>query len=171
MLVNCNSCQKKFVVPDSAITDNGRLLQCGSCGNKWTQYPIKEKPAEPIKKEKIISKINKVENKIIPAKKIAKKKKRQINLYSEEYLAKKHGLTIKDDFSVKKNQKKHKNEKYGLGFYGWVLIIVIFFIFSHGILNLNQNFIIEKFPASEIYINYFSEIHEIIKIAILELFS
>ena len=171
MLVNCNSCQKKFVVPDSAITENGRLLQCGSCGNKWTQYPIKEKPAEPIKKEKIISKKNKVENKIIPAKKIAKKKKRQINLYSEEYLAKKHGLTIKDDFSVKKNKKKHNNEKYGLGFYGWVLIIVIFFIFSHGILNLNQNFIIEKFPASEIYINYFFEIHEIIKIAILELFS
>ena len=163
--------KKKFVVPDSAITENGRLLQCGSCGNKWTQYPIKEKPAEPIKKEKTISKINKVENKIVPAKKTAKKKKRQINLYSEEYLAKKYGLTIKDNFSVKKNQKKHKNEKYGLGFYGWVLIIVIFFIFSHGILNLNQNFIIEKFPASEIYINYFFEIHEIIKIAILELLS
>ena len=168
MLVNCNSCQKKFVVPDSAITENGRLLQCGSCGNKWTQYPIKEKPAEPIKKEKIISKINKVENKIIPAKKIAKKKKRQINLYSEEYLAKKHGLTIKDNSSIKKNQK---NKKYGLGFYGWVLIIVIFSIFIHGILNLNQNFIIEKFPASEIYINYFFEVHEIIKIAIFELFS
>ena len=106
MLINCNSCQKKFVVPDSAITENGRLLQCGSCGNKWTQYPIKEKPAEPIKKEKTISKINKVENKIIPAKKIAKKKKRQINLYSEEYLAKKHGLTIKDDSSIKKKTKK-----------------------------------------------------------------
>ena len=171
MLINCKSCKKKFVVPDSAITENGRLLQCGSCGNKWTQYPIKEKPAEIIKKEKIISKINKVENKIIPTKKIAKKKKRQINLYSEEYLAKKHGLTIKDDPSVKKNIKKQKNENYGLGFYGCVLIIVIFFIFIHGILNLNQNFIIEKFPASEIYINYFFEVHEMIKVAILELFN
>ena len=170
MLVNCNSCQKKFVVPDSAITENGRLLQCGSCGNKWTQYPIKEKPAEPIKKEKIISKINKIENKIVPVKKTAKKKKRKINLYSEEYLAKKHGLTIKDDFSVKKN-KKQKNENYGLGFYGWVLIIVIFFIFIHGILNLNQNFINEKFPALGIYINYFFEVHEMIKVAILELFN
>ncbi len=171
MLVSCNSCQKKFVVPESAITENGRLLQCGSCGNKWTQYPIKEKTAEPIKKEKIISKINKVENKIIPAKKIAKKKKRQINLYSEEYLAKKHGLTIKDDSSVKKNQKKQKNENYGLGFYGWVIIIVIFFIFIHGVLDLNQNFIIEKLPALEIYINYFFEVHEMIKAAILELFN
>jgi hypothetical protein len=165
---------KKFVVPDSAITENGRLLQCGSCGNKWTQYPIKEKTAEPIKKEKIISKISKVENKIIPVKKIAKKKKRQINLYSEEYLAKKHGLTIKDNSSIKKNQKNQKNQKnkkYGLGFYGWVLIIVIFSIFIHGILNLNQNFIIEKFPASAIYINYFFEVHEMIKVAILELFN
>ena len=49
MLVNCDSCQKKFEVPNSAITDAGRLLQCGSCGNKWTQYPIKEKKLENIK--------------------------------------------------------------------------------------------------------------------------
>src|SRR5210317_320065 len=117
MLINCNSCQKKFVVPDSAITENGRLLQCGSCGNKWTQYPIKEKPAEPIKKEKTISKINKGENKIVPAKKTVKKKKRQIIFYLKEYYEKKNGLDNKDDSSVKKNQKKHKNENYGLGFY------------------------------------------------------
>ncbi len=61
--------------------------------------PNKRKTCRTNKKEKIISKINKIENKIVPAKKIAKKKKRQINLYSEEYLAKKHGLTIKDDSS------------------------------------------------------------------------
>ena len=42
MLINCDACQKKFTVPDSAITVSGRLLQCGSCGNKWTQYPIKK---------------------------------------------------------------------------------------------------------------------------------
>ena len=134
MLVNCNSCQKKFVVPDSAITENGRLLQCGSCGNKWTQYPIKEKTAEPIKKEKIISKINKVENKIVPAKKTAKKKKRQINLYSEEYLAKKHGLTIKDDSSVKKNQKKTKKRKLWFRFL-WMGYnnCYIFYLYSRSI--------------------------------------
>ena len=42
MLLNCNSCQKKFIVPDSAITESGRLVQCGSCGNKWTQIPIRD---------------------------------------------------------------------------------------------------------------------------------
>ena len=89
-----------------------------------------------------------MKTKLFLQRKRLKRKKRQINLYSEEYLAKKHGLTIKDDSSFKKNKKKQNNEKYGLGFYGWFLIIIIFFIFVHGILNLNQNFIIEKFPAS-----------------------
>ena len=40
MLIECNSCQKTFVVPDNAITSGGRLVQCSSCGNKWTQHPI-----------------------------------------------------------------------------------------------------------------------------------
>ena len=42
MILNCNSCGKKFVVPDSAITASGRMVQCGSCGNKWKQFPTNE---------------------------------------------------------------------------------------------------------------------------------
>ena len=43
MILSCNSCEKKFVVPpDSAIGVNGRLVQCSSCGNKWKQFPIRE---------------------------------------------------------------------------------------------------------------------------------
>ena len=42
MILECKSCNKKFLVPDSAITSTGRLVQCSSCGNKWTQYPIKK---------------------------------------------------------------------------------------------------------------------------------
>ena len=40
MILECKSCQKKFVVPDSAIPAAGRLVQCSSCGNKWTQFPV-----------------------------------------------------------------------------------------------------------------------------------
>ena len=40
MILSCNSCEKKFVVPDKAITASGRLVQCGSCGNKWKQFPV-----------------------------------------------------------------------------------------------------------------------------------
>ena len=42
MILTCNSCGKKFVVPDNAITASGRMVQCGSCGNKWKQYPVGE---------------------------------------------------------------------------------------------------------------------------------
>ena len=80
MLVNCNSCQKKFIVPDGAITQSGRLVQCGSCGNKWTQYPIQNLE---LKEKKFIKKI-----------KIIKKTRVKKNLYTAEYLQKKHGLVI-----------------------------------------------------------------------------
>ena len=41
MIIECNSCNKKFNVPDNAIPATGRLVQCSNCGNKWTQYPLK----------------------------------------------------------------------------------------------------------------------------------
>ena len=90
MLVNCKSCKKKFMVPDAAITESGRLLQCGSCGDQWTQYPIKQKFDKEIKtttptKIKQPSNLNKVKTSV-------KKRKREINLYSEEYLKKKTWL-------------------------------------------------------------------------------
>ena len=44
MIIQCKECKKSFVVPDNAITSTGRLVQCGSCGYKWTQYPKKDKP-------------------------------------------------------------------------------------------------------------------------------
>ena len=41
MILSCSSCEKKFVVPDQAIGAAGRVVQCGSCGNKWKQFPLK----------------------------------------------------------------------------------------------------------------------------------
>ena len=51
MIIKCNSCEKEFVVPDNAITTAGRLVQCSSCGNKWTQYPIDNSPEKPLIKK------------------------------------------------------------------------------------------------------------------------
>ena len=55
MIIQCNSCDKKFNVPDGAITEAGRLVQCSSCGNKWTQYPLKQTP-EIVKTPPIVKK-------------------------------------------------------------------------------------------------------------------
>ena len=68
MILECKSCQKKFIVPDNAITNAGRLVQCSSCGNKWTQFPVakkslKEQINRPSKKS--IIKNNKFQMKVV----------------------------------------------------------------------------------------------------------
>ena len=170
MLVNCNSCQKKFVVPDSAITEKGRLLQCGSCGNKWTQYPISQEEQITIKKPINTSNTEKIIKKSSSTKKTSKSRKREVNLYSEEYLKKKHGLVIQDAISVESSNSKQKL-KTGIGFYGNVIILIIFLISIFGVLDLNKYFVINKFPFLETYINYIYDSLEIIKISIYSLIS
>ena len=168
MLVNCKSCQKKFIVPDSAITGSGRLLQCGSCGNKWTQYPVRENIAEKIKNI-VPTKIEKPSNK---KKSKSSPKKRKINLYSEEYLRQKHGLLINNPESSKKITKdKNKNIKTNFGFYNYLVTVSVFIITLLGILHLLKDIIIIKYPSLEFYINYLYEVFDILKILIYNLIN
>ena len=61
MIINCPNCEKKFEIDKKLIPSEGRLLQCGSCNNKWfyktedieNKYDILEKTiSEPIIKGK-----------------------------------------------------------------------------------------------------------------------
>ena len=158
MILTCNSCSKKFVVPDSAITASGRTVQCGSCGNKWKQFPINEiKKTEPINKiKKAASKPRRVQPKIQKIKKVKKsstRKSREINLYSPEYLAKKHGIKLGGE-EIKKSST---NEKVSLGFYNSLLLFVVLIIFLSRGLYFSQDFVIQKLPFTEFYIDYFFE--------------
>ena len=163
MLINCNSCKKKFSVPDSAITEDGRLLQCGFCGSKWTQYPVKEKLLK--KNEKINPIKVKQSTNINKIKTSTKKKKREINLYSEEYLKKKYGLTIKNP----SNGQDKKQNKSNFSFYNYLITISIFTITFFGILNLTKDVIIESYPAIIPYIDYLYENIDTLRIKISEL--
>ncbi len=157
MILTCNSCNKKFVVPDSAITATGRTVQCGSCGNKWKQYPEDEiKNKQPLSRiPKIVSKTQKVQQKIKKTKKvkkILKRKSREINLYSPEYLAKKHGIKLSDTIETPKT-----SQKASLGFYGsFIILIVLLIVFSRS-LYFFQDYIVEKLPVTEFYLEYFFE--------------
>ena len=167
MILSCNSCEKKFVVPDNAITAAGRLVQCSSCGNKWNQFPVKNK------QENIVSDL-KINNKKIPSaikkekitkfKKKSAKKIRQINLYSPEYLAKKHGIKIND---VKSDFDKTTANKVFFGFYNSLLVFIVISIFFSRSIYFFQDLIVKKIPITEFYLNYFFEsiknIFEIIK--------
>tara|TARA_B100001250_G_scaffold156140_1_gene134197 strand:- start:175 stop:690 length:516 start_codon:yes stop_codon:yes gene_type:complete len=169
MILSCNSCEKKFVVPDNAISATGRLVQCSSCGNKWTQFPINQKIEPKEKISKIKSPPKKIQN-------LAKKTKRKIkkrtgpDLYSPEYLAKKHGIKL--DSKIVAKDKVTKNEtKASLGFYYSLIIWIIFIIFILRLVYFAQDIIVEQLPVSEIYINYLFESIRNIKDIVLNFFA
>ena len=110
MILSCNSCGKKFVVPDSAISTSGRTVQCGSCGNKWKQFPINEikKTQSDPRNNNNLSRQKKIQQKTQKSKKRPIRKTREINLYSPEYLAKKHGIKLNNE-GVNESSSEKKN--------------------------------------------------------------
>ena len=162
MILSCNSCKKKFVVPDNAISATGRLVQCSSCGNKWKQFPTNKK----IETKEEISEIK-------PAtKKIKRKIKNRTgpNLYSPEYLTKKHGIKIDSEPTPKNKITKNKIE-FSFGFYNSLIVSIIFIISILRLLYFTQDIIIERLPISEIYIDYLFESIRNIKDIIQNFFS
>jgi len=161
MILTCNSCGKKFVVPDSAITASGRMVQCGSCGNKWKQFPegeIKKTPSVSVSK-KISSKPKSVKEKVqrlSKIKKTASRKPREISLYSPEYLAKKHGIKL-DEKQPKKIINQSEKNKVSFGFYNSLIVFIFLAISISRILYFSQDVIISYFPLTEYYLKYFFE--------------
>ena len=177
MIIQCTSCDKKFSVPDTAITASGRLVQCSSCGNKWTQYPIKTK-SEP-------SRPYVTPTKVVPPKKKLNKKKSGPVPYSKEYMQQKWGTSL-ENYAVQKGlTKKTKKisqpkkiqkqkilksvEKPGFGFFNYIITFGILITFLIGILKYEQYRLVRKFPFLEPYINNFFETIENFKIIIFEL--
>ena len=155
MILECKSCQKKFLVPDNAITSSGRLVQCSSCGNKWTQFPLKKK--NELYKKQSVSK------ELVTKKSKTKKKKASSksgpSIYSREYLEKKHGIKIGGSSSKEflKKTIKNKEKLKGFGFYSYFFTMLIFVITLFGILNLTKENLIFHFPFLEIYIDMLYE--------------
>ena len=52
MIIQCESCSKKFIVKDKDIPEEGRTVQCGSCSVTWHQMPVSA-PIKTIKQTSI----------------------------------------------------------------------------------------------------------------------
>ena len=174
MILQCNSCQKSFVVPDNAISDKGRLVQCSACGNKWKQFPINKNSNEPNKNIQEDDRYKKIDNKIKKTKNLLKKVKKikKQKPYTSEYLKNKHGIKIINQ-SNSLDVKKIKNNTYsniGLGFYGYIILLIVLGATFLGIINLTKENIIEKFPNLEPYLFYLFETLENIKIIFFNIF-
>jgi predicted Zn finger-like uncharacterized protein len=170
MKIQCNSCSKTFSVPDNAITDSGRLVQCSSCGNKWKQFPVKinQDHINPVIIEKKIKQENISPVIIKKIKKVKKKRKKSVNLYSKEYLEKKHGLKIINPSQLEVVSKE--NNKNTFGFYSYLITFVVFILTLFGILNYTKEILIFNFPFLESQIYYLYETLDNLKIIIMDIF-
>ena len=165
MILSCNSCEKKFVVPDKAITESGRLVKCGACGNQWKQFPTNKEAKAKEKISKIKSSPKKIQN-------YAKKTKRKTgpDLYSPEYLAKKHGIKINSK-PTSKNKTTQNKTKSSFGFYSSLIVFIIITITTLRLLYFSQDIIVERLPILERYIDYLFESIRNIKDIIDNFFS
>ena len=165
MIITCNCGEKKFTLPDNSIPVSGRMVQCGYCGLKWKQFPVgiaekKEVISKPALKQTIAKPVSPKKptssKKPKGIKRKVPKKTREINLYSPEYLAKKHGIKIKDS-KPKDSKGPIPKDKVSFGFYSTILVFVVFVIFFSRSLYFAQSYIITLFPITEFYLSYFFE--------------
>ena len=52
MIIQCESCSRKFVIKDSDIPKEGRMVQCGYCSVTWHQMPV-SLTTKTVKKQRI----------------------------------------------------------------------------------------------------------------------
>jgi predicted Zn finger-like uncharacterized protein len=154
MILKCNSCEKKFVVPDQAITAEGRIVQCGSCGNKWKQFPVENVVKKNVSINKISTKKTSNLSKALKPKKKKIKKDREVNLYSPEYLEKKHGIKLNN---IQTESYNRSYKKISFGFYNSLILFTVLVITLSRGLYFFQDIIIQNIPFTEPYINHFFE--------------
>ena len=44
MIIQCESCSRKFIVKDKDIPEEGRMVKCGYCSVTWHQMPVSISP-------------------------------------------------------------------------------------------------------------------------------
>jgi len=193
MIIQCESCSKKFVVKDSNIPKDGRTVQCGYCSVTWHQMPVStttetskqtiinapsKEIDESLSVEKIKAsdgktykflgsqwaellpsgntglfakkKIGKELDKLTGRKRIAtaqkrKKKNRELIINAME----KTTVTSSRSLDNKKQEKDIDKPQQGLGFFGYIILLIIIGFSIVGILKTFENDLLNYFPQTE----------------------
>ena len=176
MIIQCKSCQKKFLVSENAIPKEGMEVQCGVCSNTWFQKPEIKKKAKPkFKSEKITQeKIEtasqeKIETAsdgkkykflgkqwalVLPSGKAGRLAKNEISKELDEKIGRSIDPSIQS-MSIATSEKDEKNQ--GIGFLTSIFIILIGVIFTIGVLETFKNELVVYWPELEFYLEYVYE--------------
>ena len=178
MIIQCESCSKKFQVKDDAIPQEGRMVQCSNCSQKWFQTPIKIQSS-------IESDTNKNVSKMEFEASDGRVYRFMGSQWAEVLRSGKTGLLAKRTIGAelnrragiakpKKNRKRAKKtgemeiesiskiidpsseqidsdnqQKGGLGFFGYIILLTIITLSIIGILKTFQTELIMYFPETE----------------------
>ena len=185
MIIQCESCSRKFIVKDSDIPQEGRTVQCGYCSVSWHQMAV-ETPIRPVESnineslsvDKIMASDGKTYKflgsqwaELLPSGKTGLFAKKKIGKELDKLTGRKEKKTIRKrhkkikeieidtiekvidpSFGAQDNKKQLPDidqPKQGLGFFGYVFLLIIIGFSIVGILRTFENDLLNYFPETE----------------------
>ena len=178
MIIQCESCSRKFQVKDEDIPQEGRIVQCSNCSQKWFQVPTKIQSSITPDTDKKVSKMEFEASdgrvyrfmgsqwaEILRSGKTGLLAKRTIGAE----LNRRAGIAKpkKTRKRAKKNEEieiesiskiidpsseqidSDNRQKEGLGFFGYIILLTIITLSIIGVLKTFQNELIMYFPEVE----------------------
>ena len=184
MIIQCESCSKKFIVKDSDIPKKGRAVQCGYCSVTWHQMPVTT-PTKTVKKTQISKPIVEADEspsvdsieasdgktyrflgsqwaELLPSGKTGLFARKKISRELDE-------VTGRKERKIARKRKKKLEEldpssggldgekqlpdihipKQGLGFLGYIFLLIIIGFSVVGVLRTFENDLLNTFPETE----------------------
>jgi len=187
MIINCKSCSRKFVVKDQDIPNEGRVVQCGYCSETWHQIPNvikltkvkKEKIAEITNKTiddspsvdsmkasdgKTYKFLGSQWAELLPSGKTGlfarKKISKELDKITGRKIEKSKKRKQQKSLTVDPSKEKLPDiyiPKQGLGFFGYIFLIIIVGFSLVGILKTFENDLINYLPEIEYYYELLDE--------------
>ena len=184
MIIQCESCSRKFVVKDSDIPKEGRTVQCGYCSVTWRQKPVsvttgiieKTKITRPVTQTDESPSVDSIKAsdgktyrflgsqwaELLPSGKTGLFARRKISIELDE-------ITGRKETKITRKRKKKLEEvdpssesldetkqlpdvykpKQGLGFFGYIFLLIIIGFSMVGILKTFENDLLNYFPETE----------------------
>ena len=184
MIIQCESCSRKFIIKDSDIPKDGRTVQCGYCSVTWHQMPVttptrvdKEpqisKPIVETDESPSVDSIKASDGKtykflgsqwaeLLPSGKTGLFARKKISRELDE-------VTGRKEIKIARKRKKKLEEvdpssggldsekqlpdtykpKQGLGFFGYIFLLIIIGFSVVGVLRTFENDLLNTFPQTE----------------------
>ena len=184
MIIQCESCSKKFIVKDSDIPKKGRAVQCGYCSVTCHQMPVttstktvkKTQISKPIVEADESPSVDSIEAsdgktyrflgsqwaELLPSGKTGLFARKKISRELDEVtgrkeikIARKRNKKLEEldpssgSLDGEKQLSDIRAPKQGLGFFGYILLLIIIGFSVVGILRTFENDLLNTFPETE----------------------